>query len=160
MIFRTVVVLGILFSCLPASAQEISKQPLTKKTELLKNRLVIMLPEGAKIEPRGHNLMAAPQPDDSETRVVLEAKNGEKLVLMGTDLHAYREIGEFAKAIQDCTTSIKKRASVADAYDERAQNYLKQGKKSLAQKDLNAAKDIRSHTFSVGEPTRIIMGGE
>src|SRR5271155_5506472 len=69
-------------------ADELCKLPLDDKTELLKGRLVVDMPRGAKTEARGFGIMSAPQPDEGETRVVV-SDGKEKLVLMATDLHAF-----------------------------------------------------------------------
>ena len=53
--------------------------------DLLNNRLSISIPKGAKNEARGHNIMAAPEANESETRLVFE--DGEKkLVVMAWEL--------------------------------------------------------------------------
>lgn len=53
--------------------------------DLLNNRLSISVPKGSKNEARGHSIMAAPEANESETRLVFE--NGEKkLVVMAWEL--------------------------------------------------------------------------
>jgi hypothetical protein len=46
------------------------------------------MPRSAKTEPRGYDIMSAPEATDSETRVVIESK-AKKIVLMANELHAY-----------------------------------------------------------------------
>lgn len=70
--------------------------------DLLNNRLSISVPKGAKNEARGHSIMAAPEANESETRLVFE--DGEKkLVVMAWELFrrasaTYKE--EVAKALK------------------------------------------------------------
>jgi len=53
--------------------------------DLLNNRLNVSMPKGSKNEARGHNIMAAPEANESETRLVFE--DGEKkLVVMAWEL--------------------------------------------------------------------------
>jgi len=53
--------------------------------DMLNNRLSISMPKGSKNEARGHSIMAAPEANESETRLVFE--DGEKkLVVMAWDL--------------------------------------------------------------------------
>ncbi len=68
-------------------ADEIAKLPLNKQVKLLNGRLSATLPQSAKIEARGHNIMAAPEAEEDETRVVVEAGK-EKLVLIVNELYA------------------------------------------------------------------------
>jgi hypothetical protein len=57
------------------------KEPIS----LLEGRATVTAPAGAKVEARAHSIMAAPQSNESETRVVLEA-NQAKLVLMAVEM--------------------------------------------------------------------------
>ena len=66
--------------------------PLLEKVELgeapikiLDDRLTLRLPEGARIEARGHNIMAAPEPNARETRVVWTSGD-RKMVVMAYEL--------------------------------------------------------------------------
>jgi hypothetical protein len=66
--------------------------------KLLGERLVLMMPSGAKVEPLGHGIMSADAPAENETRVVLDAGE-ERLVVMANDL--------FAIAGDDFVSSVK-----------------------------------------------------
>lgn len=64
-------------------------------TDLLAGRLRLKLPKGARIEARGHSLMAAPESAQHETRVVIDASSGsgsalkrERMVVMSYELFA------------------------------------------------------------------------
>lgn len=80
-----------------AQAGEIWKLPLEENSKLLGNKLVVKMPKGAKIEARGHSIMAAPEADENETRVVVES-DGAKVVLMAYDLHA-TEGSDFSQSV-------------------------------------------------------------
>ncbi|WP_437797514.1 hypothetical protein [Sorangium sp. So ce693] len=56
-------------------------------TSLLSGRLAVRLPEGARIEARARSVMAAAEPDEDETRVVLDAGD-ERFVIMAYELFA------------------------------------------------------------------------
>jgi tetratricopeptide (TPR) repeat protein len=75
-------------ACPNGSSENIKTAQKTKEIGLLKGRLVVKMPKEAKSKPRGFDIMSAPQPDESETRIVFESADG-KLVLMATDLYAY-----------------------------------------------------------------------
>ncbi|WP_437529620.1 hypothetical protein WME79_48105 [Sorangium sp. So ce726] len=66
------------------STDFLSKRPATS---LLSGRLAVRLPEGARIEARARSVMAAAEPDEEETRVVLDAGD-ERFVLMAHELFA------------------------------------------------------------------------
>jgi hypothetical protein len=65
--------------------------PLGDAIPLLGDRLRVRAPEGAKIAPRGHSIMAADTSNDEETRVVLVPGTGEmaKFVLLARESFAY-----------------------------------------------------------------------
>jgi hypothetical protein len=80
-------------------------------TDLLAGRLRVRLPKGARLEARGHSLMAAPESAQHETRVVIDAVSGavagagaalkrERLVVMSYEL--------FATAGQDLLAAVRK----------------------------------------------------
>lgn len=70
----------------PPAPSAIARKPLsTTPTSLLNGRLTIRLPEGAKIEARPVSVMSAPESDEDETRVVLDAGE-ERLVVMVHEL--------------------------------------------------------------------------
>lgn len=70
----------------PTAPNAIARKPLSATpTSLLNGRLTIRVPEGAKIEARDVSVMAAPEADEDETRVVLNA-GGERLVIMVHEL--------------------------------------------------------------------------
>ncbi len=73
-------------------------KPSDQDTELLGGRLKIRMPEKARVEARGHSIMAAPQAVTDETRVVLDAGK-ERLVLMAWELFA-RAGGDLPKAVE------------------------------------------------------------
>jgi hypothetical protein len=58
-----------------------------KSTALLGGRLCVKVPATAKVEARGHNIMAAREADDDETRIVVDAGE-QRLVLMTYELYA------------------------------------------------------------------------
>jgi hypothetical protein len=53
----------------------------SEPVSLLSARLHVRPLEGARVEARGHSVMSAPQPDETETRIFLEHE-GQKLVIM------------------------------------------------------------------------------
>jgi len=69
--------------------QTLAPDPFEKQapTAVLDKRLTLRLPDNARIEPRSHSIMAAPQPNEEETRVVLDA-GGERFVIMAYELFA------------------------------------------------------------------------
>lgn len=76
-------------------------------TDLLAGRLRLKLPRGARLEARGHSLMAAPESAQHETRVVIDANTGtgsalkrERLVVMSYEL--------FATAGPDLVAAVRK----------------------------------------------------
>lgn len=88
-------------------------------TDLLAGRLRLKLPKGAKLEARGHSIMAAPESAQHETRVVIDAVGGanpgtgsafkrERLVVMSYEL--------FATAGPDLLAAVRK-----DLGDEQPQ---------------------------------------
>jgi hypothetical protein len=87
--FLTVLVLalfgtGIATLAAPGPPQDL----LSEKIVLLGSRLIVSMPAGSCLEPRGHDIMGAPEPPEDESRVVWQ-KGAEKLVLMAYELHAY-----------------------------------------------------------------------
>ncbi len=77
----------------------LANRPITSKIALLGGVLTITMPEGSKVEGRQHNVMGAPEPDEDETRVVLE-EGTDKLVLMS---YQFQAIGgqEFDKEVDE-----------------------------------------------------------
>lgn len=70
--------------------------------DLLNNRLSISMPKGTKNEARGHSIMAAPEANENETRLVFE--DGEKkLVVMAWEL--FRKAG--ANYNEESTKALK-----------------------------------------------------
>lgn len=65
--------------------------PLGDRIPLLGDRLRLRAPQGAKVAPRGHNIMAADASNEEETRVVLVPGAGEvaKFVLLARESFAY-----------------------------------------------------------------------
>jgi hypothetical protein len=55
-------------------------------TPLLADHLALCVPTVAISQARGHNIMAAPEPDERETRIVVDAGE-QRLVLMVRELH-------------------------------------------------------------------------
>lgn len=60
-------------------------EPATTTTEVLAGRLRLRVPKAARVEPRGHSIMAAPQSVQHETRVMLDVGK-ERLVIMAVEL--------------------------------------------------------------------------
>lgn len=60
-------------------------EPAAATTDLLAGRLRVRVPKAARVEPRGHSIMAAPQSVQHETRVMLDAEK-ERLVIMAVEL--------------------------------------------------------------------------
>lgn len=82
------VLIALTFSGLVSVAQATPDNPgLPVKTQLLGGKISVSMPQGAQVEPRGHNIMAAAQATEDETRVVYKS-GGEKIVLMAYDIHA------------------------------------------------------------------------
>jgi hypothetical protein len=69
-----------------------------KPIPLLGDRLRVKMPASSKIEMRGHGIMEPAACNESETRVVLDAKN-ERFVLMAYELYALYGI-DFEKTIR------------------------------------------------------------
>lgn len=70
----------------PAAKGEIGKRLLSEKpTDLLRGRLQIRVPEGARVEARPVDIMSAPESEDDETRVIVDA-GAERLVVMVHEL--------------------------------------------------------------------------
>lgn len=80
----------------------------TERTALLGGRLSVRMPATAKVEQRGRSIMAAPEANEDETRIVLDAGE-ERLVLMTWELYALSG-GDLVKAA---------RAHVADAWGKK-----------------------------------------
>lgn len=78
---------ALFFACPRGHAETLSKLPLNVNLSLLKDRLTICMPQGARIEPRGHSIMSAAEADEDETRAVVQVGQ-TKLVLMAVDAHA------------------------------------------------------------------------
>jgi hypothetical protein len=76
---------------------------------LLGGRLSLKMPAAAKMERRGHGVMAAPEANEDETRIVVDAGN-ERLVLMTYELYALSG-GDLEKAV---------RADIADTWGKEA----------------------------------------
>jgi len=72
------VLAALLTQCL-SFAQEMAP------VSLLSGRLTVSMPAGSRIEARSQNIMAAPEANESETRVVFE-DGGRKMVLMSWEL--------------------------------------------------------------------------
>jgi hypothetical protein len=73
----------------PLLAGELGKQPLSEsRTRVLGGHLTVRMPKGAKVEARPHALMSAPEPEEHETRVVLDDGN-ERLVLLAREAFAF-----------------------------------------------------------------------
>jgi hypothetical protein len=77
--------------------------PLGDRLPLLGDRLRLRAPEGAKVAPRGHSIMAADTSNEEETRVVLVPGAGEvaKFVLLARESFAYGtgDVAADAKAL-------------------------------------------------------------
>src|SRR3954471_16183754 len=56
-------------------------------SKILGDHLQLNLPKGTRIEPRGHSIMAADEPDSDETRAVLDVGRS-RMVLMAEELYA------------------------------------------------------------------------
>ncbi len=65
----------------PLDKVELAATPI----KLLDDRLTLRMPEGSKVEARGHGIMGAPQPNTRETRVVWTSGD-RKLVVMAYEL--------------------------------------------------------------------------
>jgi hypothetical protein len=78
-------------------------------TSLLGGRLSVRMPATATTKPRGHNIMAAPEAAESETRIIVDADN-ERLVLMARELYALVD-DDLEKAV---------RADVAHSWGEES----------------------------------------
>lgn len=85
------------FTPLQVQAGQLAKLPLPAQLSLLGNKLVIRMPAGSHIEARGHSIMAAPEADADETRVVLDGGE-ERLVIMANEMHAVAG-NDFAKNV-------------------------------------------------------------
>lgn len=78
----------------------IGKAKLAEKPiEVLGGRLVLRVPQGAKSEARPFHIMAAPEPQEHETRIVLESGD-DKLVIMAEESFAFAS-ADFLKDVQD-----------------------------------------------------------
>jgi hypothetical protein len=87
-ILLTMMTTFLWFSASAATAAgNLSQIPLNAKIGLLEGRLVVIMPKGSRVEPRGHSIMGAPQPEEDESRVVVESGR-EKLVLMAEEAYA------------------------------------------------------------------------
>ncbi|MGH9553902.1 MAG: hypothetical protein ACRD3W_31280 [Terriglobales bacterium] len=75
------------FTALQVRADQFAKLPLPSKLSLLGNKLVISMPAGSRVEGRGHDIMAAPEPSTDETRVVFD-RGKARLVIMANEAHA------------------------------------------------------------------------
>jgi tetratricopeptide (TPR) repeat protein len=71
----------------PAFAESLTKQPLTKETELLGGRLIVTMPDSSTTEPTNWCLTCAPDRGEDETRVVLTSGRQE-LALAAKEVHA------------------------------------------------------------------------
>jgi hypothetical protein len=72
----------------PRDTESIGKSKLSEKpVEVLGGRLTIRMPDGSKKEGRPFAIMAAPEPEEHETRVIFDAGQ-ERLVLMAHELFA------------------------------------------------------------------------
>lgn len=60
-------------------------EPAATTTDVLAGRLRLRVPKAARVEARGHSIMAAPQSVQHETRVMLDAGK-ERLVIMAVEL--------------------------------------------------------------------------
>jgi len=90
--------LMILLMAGAAHGQELGKLgPAKVATDLLGGRLRIRMPKNAKVEMRGHSIMAAPEALTEETRVMLDAGK-ERLVLMAWEMFALAG-DDLAKAV-------------------------------------------------------------
>jgi hypothetical protein len=72
----------------PTKADRLSGAELAEKPmEVLGGRLMVRMPEGARLEPRQYPIMGAPEPESHKSRVTLKAGR-EKLVLMAAETFA------------------------------------------------------------------------
>lgn len=94
-----VLALGFVAVSAPVQAGTLGKLPLAKKaTPLLGGHLQARFPAKATSKPRGHSIMAAPNPVEEETRVVVD--DGDKrFVIMTYELFATADKG-FEKAVR------------------------------------------------------------
>jgi hypothetical protein len=84
----------------PGTTQVIAKSKLAKKPlGVLGGRLSVRMPEGAKIEARPFAIMAAPESEAHETRVIFESGQ-ERLVLMVHECFALAR-DDFEKDVKD-----------------------------------------------------------
>lgn len=65
----------------------LARLPFTERVALLGDTLRVTMPEGSEVEGRAFDVMAAPEPDEAETRVVV-VSGQEELVLMSQQFHA------------------------------------------------------------------------
>ncbi|MGO8690550.1 MAG: hypothetical protein ACLQLG_13085 [Thermoguttaceae bacterium] len=73
----------------PEKIERLREAKLAEKaTEVLGGRLTVRLPSGAHAEPRPHSIMAAPEPEDHETRIIFDA-GPERLVLLAKETFAF-----------------------------------------------------------------------
>jgi hypothetical protein len=87
-----------MFTPLEVQADQLAKLPLRSKVSLLGNKLVVSMPAGSRVEPRGHSIMAAPEPNADETRIVLDGGK-ERLVIVANETHALAG-SNFSKNVQ------------------------------------------------------------
>lgn len=95
---RLASVLALVSVMMPATATAagaLGALKVESATDLLAGRLRVKLPRGARLEARGHSLMAAPESAQHETRVVIDAGadagaalKRERLVVMSYELFA------------------------------------------------------------------------
>jgi hypothetical protein len=71
----------------PAAAAPAAFSKDAPALSLLADRLTLRMPKGARIEARPHSIMAADQPNEQETRVMLDAGD-ERLVVMTYEVFA------------------------------------------------------------------------
>lgn len=81
----------------------------TRKTEVLAGRLILSLPEQAKSHPVQHGIMAAPEADSEQTRIMIDARD-QRMVLMVYELFARTDVddlqGPALKAIRHFRTPV------------------------------------------------------
>jgi len=89
MIRATIIALSVcIVAATSAQSAEPWQLPLTQEVKLLSGRLMVNMPQSAKVEPREYDIMSAPEATESETRVVIES-HSKKIVLLAQELHAY-----------------------------------------------------------------------
>lgn len=89
--------------------------PTGDETPMLGDHLRVSLPAGAKVVARGHSIMAAEEPDETETRVVLEQGDREgvaRFVLLVSELNLLSS-GEVSKDAE----KLLGKGEVAKAFD-------------------------------------------